>query len=244
MLDLGDLNRQAERILSDARVEADRIIADSRAEAEQLIDSADTVGHERGYERGLAEGREAGREEGRQEVLDTLKPQINELIAGWNKSLEQWETDREEMLLAAREDVLTFAFALAQKIILRAIEHDPSIVRDQLESALKMLTKPTAVSVRVHPEDKACIEDAMPNLLEQFAGCEHLGVREDDSISRGGCIVNTNGGQIDATIETQLARIAEALLPQDRTAPAQPERVPEPEINDQPDKSPQDDTPA
>jgi len=52
--------------------------------------------------------------------------------------------------------------------------------------------------------------------------CEHADLREDVAVGRGGCVVRSARGSIDATIETQLERIAATLLPA-RTASAAPE---------------------
>ncbi|MCZ6543679.1 MAG: hypothetical protein O6768_08445, partial [Planctomycetota bacterium] len=60
VLDLGDLNRQAERVLEQARAEAQRIVEHSQAEAQELVAQAAQRGHAEGKEQGLTEGREQG----------------------------------------------------------------------------------------------------------------------------------------------------------------------------------------
>jgi flagellar assembly protein FliH len=214
VLDLGDIQRQADALLEHARREADQILADARAAAQKLIDSASEIGHEQGLQKGLEEGSEQGRREGREEVIASLKPQLDELIGNWEKALEQWEREREEMLLAAREDVLRFAFALASKLTHRVIEHDPAVVRDQLAEALSLLCRPSAVSITVNPDDRAHIESVLNEIVTVCGTCEHAELRDDASVSRGGCILRTASGEIDATIDTQLERIAASLLPQ------------------------------
>ncbi|MHC4446234.1 MAG: FliH/SctL family protein, partial [Planctomycetota bacterium] len=119
VLDLGDLGRQADRILGDARQEAERIIAAARADAQKLIDSAADRGYQQGHERGLREGREAGEHEGRARALEKFEPQLEKLINAWTAALNQWEADRGEMLLAAREDVVRFAVTVARKVVMR-----------------------------------------------------------------------------------------------------------------------------
>jgi flagellar biosynthesis/type III secretory pathway protein FliH len=213
VLDLGDIERQAERLLDRARRDAERILADAVAEAQRQTEGASQIGHEQGMAKGLADGREQGRAEGRDEVIGALKPQLEEIIANWQAALEKWECERQEMLLAAREDVLRFAFALAEKITYRAIEADPAVVKDQLAEALLMLSRPTAVTIAVNPADRELIDSVLHDLMAACGNCRHADVRDEPAIERGGCIVRTNGGEIDATIRTQLDRIAEALLP-------------------------------
>jgi flagellar assembly protein FliH len=213
VLDLGDIQRQADALLERARREAERIVADARAESQQLIDSASETGREEGLQSGLEEGREQGRRVGREEVIESLKTQLGELISNWQNALEQWERDREEMLLAAREDVLAFAFALGQKVTHRIIEADPTVVQDQLAEALSLLSRPSAVTITINPADREHVEQVLDELVTVCGACEHAELRDDSSIARGGCVLRTSGGEVDATIDTQLARIAEALLP-------------------------------
>lgn len=226
VLDLSDLDRQANRMLDDARDKAQQIVDRAQREAKQLVDGADAAGHQQGLERGLAEGREQGRAEGRQQVIAELKPQLQTLIESWTAALKQWETDRAEMLLSAREDVLAFAVAMGEKIIFRTIEVDGTIIEDQLAEALSMLSRPTSVAVTINPLDRNLVEEVLPDMLRTANDCRHVTIRDDQSITPGGCKVTTAGGEVDATIETQLERIVQAILPwmrEDDQAPGAPD---------------------
>ena len=61
------------------------------------------------------------------------------------------------------------------------------------------------------------LERALPGLLEKAHLTEGIELVEVDEISRGGCMVSTVEGSVDARIETQLERITEALLPGDQS---------------------------
>ena len=213
VLDLGDLKKQGERILERARGEANAILAEARAEAKRLIDAADERGYQQGLERGLAEGREAGRAEGREAALKELKPQLEEINAAWRQTLSDWEQQRSTMLLTAREDVLSFAFALGEQIVRRVIEYDPAVVNNQLAECLSVLAGPTSIAIHVNPEDRPIIEEALPGLWSELDQKIHATVLEVPEMHRGGCRISFKGGHIDATLERQIERLAIALLP-------------------------------
>jgi flagellar assembly protein FliH len=213
VLDLGDLHRQGQEILARAQAEGTRILDDAGREALRIIDGAAEAGRAQGLERGLAEGREIGERNGRQEAIDRLAPRIEHMLQSWSAAIERWERERGDMLLAAKEDVLAFALAAAQKIVFRIVQTDRTVVQDQLAEALSLLSQPSAVVVAVNPDDRALVEEVLPELVAQLRGCEHVALRDEPGISPGGCIVTTAGGEIDARIETQLDRIAEALAP-------------------------------
>ena len=212
VLDLGDLERQAEAIIARARAAADEMVAAAQAEAQGLIDTADERGYQAGLERGLGEGREQGRAEGHEESVRAGAERIEAIAEGWGAAIDRWSSQCAELLGQAREDVLLFAFALARKIVMRTPEVDPSVVQDQLREALALLGRSTVVSIAVHPDDRALVEEVLPRFLARVATNERTDIEEDERLARGGCIVHTNEGRIDATLETQLDRVAAAIL--------------------------------
>lgn len=213
VLDLGDLKRQAESILAHANAEAETLLEHARQEARRLVSEADGKGHAEGFERGLKEGRETGCEKARAESLDSFQDRNATLLENWSEALLCWEHDRQAMLLEAKEDVLTFAFKVAEKIVYRIIQQDAGVVTDQVRGALELLGQPTAVRICVHSEDVETLDEILPQLKETLSTCRHVELAVDENVSRGGCIVRMVGGRIDARIETQLQRIAETLLP-------------------------------
>lgn len=210
--DLGDLKRQAEESLVQARLEAQRIIEKSRVEAQARVDEAVRDGYDQGRQKGYAAGQAEGRDEGRTEVLSELSRQIGELLASWTKALETWESQRASMLLDAREDILKLAIAMGEKITHRVIETEPAAVVDQVAEALALLAKPTAVTISINPADRSIVQSVLGDLVESMNLCTHIDLSDDPEVSRGGCRVATDRGHIDATIDRQIQRITDTLL--------------------------------
>lgn len=213
VLDLGDLKNQGERLLKQARTEAENIVKDAQREADRLIGEASEKGHEEGLKQGIEAGRLQGAAEAREQVLEEYTDVLKTLQDRWIETLNSWESERREMLLTAREEILTFAFLLAEKIVHRVIEFNPDVVQDQVDAALRLITTPTSVCVAINPQDREVLEDALPNILERIRTLEHIELIEDEAMMRGGCRVLTKGGEVDATIDTQFSRIVETFLP-------------------------------
>ena len=213
VLDLGDLQREGKRIIERARAEADRLLAAARDEASGLAAEAGERGYAEGHARGLEEGLREGRETGHAAALEAGSEALRTIEARWQAGLESFESSRADLLRAFREDVIALALAVADKLVYRIVEVDPSVVEDQLAEALSLVARPTSVIVQSHPEDRALLEAALPELVERFRHCEHVSVHDDPQIERGGCVVETAGGTIDARIRTQLNRIVDAMLP-------------------------------
>lgn len=213
VLDLGDLSRQAAALRQRAERDAARIAEEARRERERLIAGAAEQGHREGLERGLAEGRERGRAEGAAEASAEHAKALAELTAAWSAALDAFGAQRDRMLDEANRDLLRLSIEIARRIVRRTTAREPGVVADQLEELLAIVARPSRLAIRIHPGDAARAREALGPLLQRFTLCTHAELIEDPEASPGTCAATTDrGGEIDASIETRLARLTAALL--------------------------------
>jgi flagellar assembly protein FliH len=158
-----------------------------------------------GYRAGHSEGLEAGR----CEALTQMAPRIariDEMLGVLNADLLR--IDRE---LAA--DVLQLALIVARNLVGAALEAHPEIVQTCVEEALRQMAHNYGpVHLTVNPQDAALVRE----VLKASSRTPGWSLKEDQTISRGGCRVETTGGEVDATIESRWQRTTAALgSPQD-----------------------------
>lgn len=215
VLDLGDIGAQASRIRAAAETQAQQIIAQANDKAEQIAREREAAAQERGYNEGLEKGLAEGREQGHAEALAKSAEELRQLTAAWSQVVSEWEQQRVEMEREARQSVLQFAMLAAEKLVHRVIEVDESVVVDQAAHALSLVLSAHNASVRIHPVDHPVLEDALPELLKELNEIDHIELVDDESITPGGCVVAFGQGTIDATIERQLGRLIDLILPQE-----------------------------
>jgi flagellar assembly protein FliH len=218
-LDLGDLSRQADALIARARDQAAATLAQAKQERDKLFASVHEQAREQGHAKGLEQGRLAGLEVGRQEALAERREKLSQLDEKWTAAVTSFEASRAGMLLQAREDVLDLALLLAEKVTRRQCAVDRSVVVSQLEQVLAAIARPTALLVLVHPLDEPLVRAALPGVTSRFPAAQHVELRADATLAPGACLARTQGGGvIDASIETQLRRIAESLVPEREVA--------------------------
>ena len=222
VLDLGDIGRQAARIRMAAEDKAAGIVTEAERKAKQLLAEASKGGFEEGKIAGLKAGLDEGRRDGRAEALEEAREQLAQLQAAWSDVAGQWDAQTKGMAVEAREVVIEFALKMAERLVHRVIEVDSSVVVDQVAGALALVLRPMDVSVRVHPSELPIISEALPQLMAEFDHLEHIHLAEDPQVSPGGCVVSYGQGQIDATIEKQIQRVVDLILPADTDAVTQP----------------------
>ena len=79
---------------------------------------------------------------------------------------------------------------------------------------------PSRLRIRVSPEGAAVVRAALPRIAEQLHELPSVVVAEDASLAHGSVCIEADETSIDATIETQIARITDALLPGIADGPA------------------------
>lgn len=242
VLDLGDLTRQGQAIIAAAQRQAQAIIADAHAERARLISDAAAAGRADGVIEGRAEGLKQGLAQGQAQALAEHKAALGAMVTGWSGALEQFVGARDRLLSEAKTEVIRLALAIGERVTKRAIEADPAAAAAQLEAVLERVLRPSRLTVRVHPADRAMLADAAPALVQRFAAVQHVELVDDGALARGSCVAVVMGaardgdagaggsgggatgigGEIDASIGTQLDRIAEAILPGARRLEARP----------------------
>ncbi len=120
--------------------------------------------------------------------------------------------DKQRLLDELRPHVVRLAISIARRIVAAEISQDRRIIERTVKAALDELACEGESHVRVHPSDRPLVERVLATdetILGQF--CD-LRVIADPSIERGGCVVESAHGIIDADIPTQFAQIQKTLL--------------------------------
>jgi len=102
-------------------------------------------------------------------------------------------------------------FALAEKVLAGAVAVEPERVIESVRGALRGLVERERVTVLVNPEVLELVNGAMDELRGSLGGIEHCVVEAERRVRRGGCVVRTPDGDVDAGIDTKLARAREVV---------------------------------
>ncbi len=152
--------------------------------------------------------REAAQQEGYQEGLNAAQDDIQALRDG----IEQFFGAKQEILNSIAPDILEISLDIAKKIIKKEAAENPDVILENIKEVLKDLSKEeTKITLKVNPAQVALLKQKVPEAVS-MAGLEaKVLIVPDENTMEGGCLVTTTNGVIDATIETQVEIISEAL---------------------------------
>lgn len=206
-----DLEQQARALLERAREEARRLHAAALAEAAASVQAE----QQRGYRRGLEEGRAAGLEQVRREAAQAALLEARESLASLRASLSaavrDFEQAKRRLIASAEAGLLELALAIARRVCKTRTAGDVEAARANARHLLELARHEHDLQLRLHPADADALRDALPELLAATESAAHVELIADESVGRGGCVLTSRDGTIDASIDTQLDRIAEAL---------------------------------
>lgn len=152
--------------------------------------------------------REAAAKEGYQEGLNQAKADINLL----NESLMEFMCAKQEVFDAIAPEIMSLSIEIAKKIIKKELSQAPEVILESVAAILKSLSKDEAkIMIKANPSQVSLLKSEIPEITSKYGLEAKVTVVPDDSVLEGGCIVTTTNGVVDATIETQLAIISEAL---------------------------------
>jgi flagellar assembly protein FliH len=200
-------NNQAQKIRQEAEDEAKRLLEEARRQAAALegeirtrVEKTEADARDKGRE----EGREAGYQEGRAEVerlIDNLQRIITAAIERRNLIIEESETQ-----------VINLVLLIGKKVIKVISENQKNVVINNVVQALRKLKSRGEVVIRVNLADLELTSAHIADFMKMVENVKSITVLEDSSVDRGGCILETDFGQIDARISSQLSEIEERIL--------------------------------
>jgi flagellar assembly protein FliH len=194
----------AERTVAEAERRANDLVSLARREADRLRAEARERGFAEGREEGLADGIARGERIG----LERAIADHAELAERWSEALAAFGRERGTLLAAGRDGLLRLALAIAGRIARRSL----AAVAAELESALETLGRCDLATVEVPIGERMRLERALPPLAAALAATGGLAIVERDDLAPGGVIVRTADGRVDASLETRIARVADAIL--------------------------------
>jgi flagellar biosynthesis/type III secretory pathway protein FliH len=118
--------------------------------------------------------------------------------------------ERRALVEQARGQLTELALAIAEKLIGAQLALDPAAVAGIVERCIQAAGAGRPLRLRVHPADLPALE-AERDRLKQRVGDPSLEIEPDAEIGRGGCLIETETGEVDGRLEQQLAAIRRAL---------------------------------
>jgi flagellar assembly protein FliH len=149
---------------------------------------------------------------GRQEGATAVESKLDNTLQALTQALEDVGHMRESLARNSSQDMLRMVMAISEQVIRRSLDVKPEIVLSLIENALRSSVQADSYRIRVSPQDFELVNQQKPLFLASISGMKNISISSDAEISPGGCRVESDFGDVDATIETQLEEIRKVLV--------------------------------
>ncbi|GMO56337.1 MAG: flagellar assembly protein FliH [Treponemataceae bacterium] len=195
-----DAEAQAEEIIKHAEEKSAAIITEAEAQKSTIENTAKEKGFTKGEDEGYKEG----------------KDEAERLIERMHTVLERINAKRQEILDESEGQIVTLVLLLARKVIKIISDNQKEVVLANVHEALKKVRSGGDVIIRVNMDDvkltTAHSKEFITSIENASGAVAGISIVEDSSVGRGGCVVETDFGAVDARVASQLAILEQKIL--------------------------------
>lgn len=160
---------------------------------------------ETGYQDGFAQGIIEGIRKGQQQALDQELDKIKKL-SEW---LEKIPQALAEGRLNLKTEIADLVLSICQSFFIHQ-QHHKAIIEQQIIDLISQINHKQWVTIAVHPHDLASLHRALSKI--NGLPSSKIQLIADKTLNLGGCLIKTEHGVFDASIEHQIDRLKQVLL--------------------------------
>ncbi len=187
---------EAKAIVEKAKIEARNIEGEIKDKETKILNDA----RKRGYQDGFEEGYKNGESEVKR-LTDRIQVILNSTIQ-----------KRNEIFVETEQQIINLVLLIAKKVIKVISENQKNVVINNVVQALRKLKSRGDVAIRVNLSDIELTSAHKKDFVEMVEGVKSIKILEDSTVDKGGCIIETDFGSIDARISSQLHEIEEKII--------------------------------
>ena len=154
------------------------------------------------YENGFIQGEKAG--------MEIAERKMEAVMRRYSESVLELEKLRSFLYTQVEREVVKLSVEVAKKIVHREVQVDKEIIQTLVRVALSHVAEKSAVTVHLNPVDYNYLI-AQRAELSQSEGRD-ISLLADKSIERGGCLIQTECGDIDARIEEKFREVEQVFF--------------------------------
>jgi len=174
-----------------AQNSSDSIISNAYDQAKGIMEQARAEGYQDGYSRGIDDSQEIAKQ-----IVDEA------LVIK-----QEWSDERVRVLESAEVEMVHLVIEAIEKVLDYKVETDQTLIESLIRQGISRVTKSHLVSIRVSNEDYNHALSIKPMIIATSDKIEDIEIKRDPTLPMGSCIIDTESGSIDSSIQVQVEQI-------------------------------------
>jgi flagellar biosynthesis/type III secretory pathway protein FliH len=163
------------------------------------LDEIETQAYIRGFNKGEKAGFESAADK-----IESLNRMLDEAVEALRHARKRIQSDTEK-------EIVELVLAVAGRIVGREVQTNREAIVGVVREALQKVENRDTVVIKMNPADIDFLNRLPLPLSGLSRNPDGLRIEADDSVGIGGCLLETDGGDIDARIESRLRIVEEAF---------------------------------
>jgi len=207
-----DIQSRCDTYKAQVSNECRELILNATREAEVIRKKAQAEGHSEGYRNGLKQAETEIAQRSQQLADEMVEQRLSTVLPAVSQLLDEIVTARSQCQAEWEHELVDLSTSIARKLIKRTFQATPEAMISVVQNAVQLAVGKTSLELRLNPVDLEALGDRVRVAVQESGRGIEIKLLGDDNVSAGGCVVVTEHGEIDAQLETMLARITEELL--------------------------------
>jgi flagellar biosynthesis/type III secretory pathway protein FliH len=196
-------NAAPNAILDGVRQQARAILEQCQQECEAIRETT--------KQQAIEEGQAIIDQLARQQAEQIAEERITQVLSRVDTLCEGLEQATEEWLRNWQHETVSLAIKIAEKLLVRQIESDPTILLTWIEDMVKLVQGQRRMVIKLSSHDAMQLSGALSELIERLSPGVEFQVIEDASFSSGSVVLETPETTLDRSLKTQLERLQQEL---------------------------------
>ncbi len=162
---------------------------------------------EKAYEEAYALGKEEGRELAYSEEKNRIESEMQQI----KHLIDEIRVIKTDLLKENEKQIVNLCFYIAKRLLMKEVETNEDYIKILIKKTLEMAQSDEEVTIRVSPQDHIWLEQHQESVFKELNLDSSTKIEEDSQIQRGGIIIETNHGVIDATFEQRLEKLESVI---------------------------------
>ncbi len=155
-----------------------------------------------------------GLEDGRKKAFQEFTSQIEEHLQGLSGLMQAMSNMKEHMLASNEAHLVKLMYHMASRLTYQTMENNNPAVVEVIKNSVALAHDEENIVVKVAPQQFEFLENLKNEeaLSHEHDFLKNVRLEPSPEVKPGGCIVETNYGEVDARIEQRINELWEALV--------------------------------
>ncbi len=197
-----DVSAQTEELLEEARAEAERIIADANAQAEEILSAAQLNADAM---KNLA--RQDGEKEGYNEGTQRAAMELQSAQAQMQAEVNQIQNDFMEKQLSMEREIVEMCLPVFEHVFSAELSGRKDVIYHLLDHCIMKIERTGQMQIKVSDANAEYIKNKKEEIQGKVGAEVGLDIIADPLLNDSQCIIETDGGIFDCSIDTELENL-------------------------------------